>query len=121
MYNDMKFEYNANLQFQERIEQVKKEILEEYPLISEDYALLAASLSSTIDDKSTNDDKFDRYYYLLKIIGKENEEFSHVFNDLFNLYQKGFKKNINNLLTISIIDYITGSRKKFPELFEYYS
>lgn len=117
----MRFEYNSNLLFSDRLKLVTQEILDEYPLISKDYALIAASLSSTVDDRSTNDDKFDRYYYLLKIIGRDNEEFPHVFNDLFNLYQQGFNKNINNLLTLSIIDYATGNREKFPELFEYYA
>ena len=114
----MRFEYNSNLLFSDRLKLVTQEILDEYPLISKDYALIAASLSSTVDDRSTNDDKFDRYYFIMKFIGKNHDEFSHVFNDSYNLYKEGFQKDIYNKAMLNIINYASSDSSFFPELLD---
>lgn len=111
----MRFEYNKNLELNERLTLVTKEILDVYPLISEKEAYIAASLATPVDDKLTNDDKFDRYYFIMRTIGKANEEFLHVFNDAFNLYKQGLNKDSYKNAMMSIIDYVT-SNAPFPEL-----
>ena len=112
----MNFEYNSNLTFKERVDLVAKEIMSEYPLLSSDDAVKAAALATPVDDKVTNDAKFDRYYFILKNIDPSNEEFSHVFNDAFNVYQKGLKDDKYNTAMLGIIDYVNGMRADFPEL-----
>ena len=47
----MKFEYNSNLEFDERIKLVAKEIVDEYPLIEYDVASVAAAHAVPIDDR----------------------------------------------------------------------
>lgn len=69
-----------------------------------------------IDDKCTNDDKFDRYYFIMKTIGKNYEEFPHVFNDAYNLFKEGLIKDIYNNVMLEIINYATNGTEFFPEL-----
>ena len=116
----MRLEYNTNLSFEDRVLLVSKEILDEYPLIEKEKAIEAASLISPIDDKITNDDKFERYYFILKTIDRENEEFSHVFNDAFNVYEAGLEKEINNNIMNDIIEYASYNTNIFPEITDYY-
>lgn len=114
----MKFEYNKNLTYNDRVSLVAKEIRDEYPLISDHDAALAASFATPVDDKATNDEKFDRYYFIMKVIGKNNDEFSHVFNDAFDLYRDGLNSEIYKNAMFSIIEYATSDRD-FPELLNY--
>ena len=115
----MKFEYNANLILEERAELVAKEILEKYPLISYDDAYFAAMHLMPIDDKITNADKFDRYYFILRTIGRNNAEFLNVLTDAYNLYREGFEnKNYNNIIE-EIIGYALSGVTSFPELVSY--
>lgn len=112
----MRFEYNSNLEFGERVKLVAKEIVDEYPLIGFDEATYAAVHAVPIDDKCTNDDKFDRYYFIMRAIGKNHDEFAHVFNDSYNLYREGFQKDIYNKVMVEIIDYVSSNSNFFPEL-----
>lgn len=114
----MKYEYNSNLDFENRIVEVAYEIKNEYPSIVIDDAIKAASLSTPIEDKVSNDDKFNRLYNILLTIDKEHEEFPHVFNDAFNLYQDGLKNELYNNVMKEIIKYIEGERLTFPYLVE---
>ena len=112
----MKFEYNKDLLFEERVRLVTKEILSEYPLISAQSAKEAASLATPIDDKVLPEDKLDRYYFIMKIIGNKHDEFSHVFNDAFEVYQNGIRDDKYNTLMENIIKYMKGEMEVFPEI-----
>lgn len=111
----MKFEENSNLEFDERANLVYEEIKKEYPLIDENAIYKAAALSKAIDDKSTYDDKFDRYYCIMYIIGKEDAEFSHVYNDAYNLFSKNLLNEENTKIMNQITEYVSGYRDSFPE------
>jgi len=112
----MKFESTDVLEFDEALEIVSKEIEKEYPLISKEDIEKAAALTSYVDDKITNDEKFLRYYYLLKIIGINHDEFYHVFNDLFNLYELGLEDKNNIEVMKKIIEYVNGTTDSFPNI-----
>lgn len=111
----MRFEYNSHLEFEDRVNLVSQEIQDEYPLISEKDAMVAAALAMPIDDKVTGDEKFDRYFYLMHTITKDSDEFTHVFNDAFNLYQDGELQESNQDLMQEIMNYLIGDRDSFPE------
>lgn len=113
----MRFEYNTDLSFSDRVNLVAKEILDEYPLISKESAITSASFASPVCDKATNDDKFDRYYFIMKEIGRDSDEFPHVFNDAFKLYQQGLNRDIYKNAIEYIIDYAVGNSDYFPELY----
>jgi hypothetical protein len=112
----MRFEYNTDLNFEERVALVRREIQDEYPLINDRDATVAAALAVPVDDKLTNDDKFDRYYFIMHTIRRGDEEFPHVFNDAFNLYQEGLEKEKYRDAMTEIMNYMIGDRDTFPEL-----
>ena len=112
----MKFEYNANLVFDERVQMVVNEIKNSYPNITDEDAYAVAVLDSPIDDKSTNDDKFFRYYLIMRILGKNNSEFMNVFKDMYELFNRGLKSQKNKRAIIEIVNYVIGDRNSFPEL-----
>ena len=114
----MKFSYNSNLSFYERITQVAEEIRKEYPLISFKDAAYAAADAIAVDDKVTNDEKFNRYYYIMKIIGRDHDEFSHVFNDAYKVYEDGLKDQLYIQAMENIIEYALGNRDEFPYIYE---
>lgn len=116
----MKFNYNKDLEFKERLLKVLSEVKAQYPLINEKSAAIASMMSSPVDDKATNDDKFDRYYFLLKEVSPEDPEYNHIFNDLYNLYEAGFENSIYNNCMEEIINFIEGEREDFPLLSEFY-
>ena len=64
----MSFEYNENLELMSRIKLVREEIKKQYPLIDNMAAVMSATLSPTVDDKPTNSERFERYYFILLII-----------------------------------------------------
>ena len=68
----MKFEYNEDLEKEERIKQVMYEIKDHYVDIDRYSSYMAALLSSPVDDKPTNSEKFERYYYLLRYLKPNN-------------------------------------------------
>ena len=115
----MRFEYNSDLDFDERVEFVFHEIKDAYPEI-EDFLIRDISENTLpIDDKVSNDDKFDRYYLILRIIGRDHPSFSQVFNDLYNVYEDGLHNKVYLNVMPKIIDYANGSRSDFPELVSY--
>ncbi len=115
----MRYEYNANLEFPERVSLVSKEIKEVYPEIPDDIVEKAAAISLPINDKVTNDDKFDRLYRILYILNENNNEMSHVFNDLYAIYEDGLTNQSYIKLMGGLVDYYNGMRESFPELVEY--
>ena len=112
----MIFEYNAHLTFDERIKMVANEITKTYPKISYEDAILAASNTMPIDDKLTNDDKFDRYYSILRTIGKKNSEFLNVLKDAYLVYEDGLEKDIYINVMPEIINYVISNDAVFPNL-----
>lgn len=116
----MSFEYNDNLNMIERIKLVNDEIKQTYPLIDNTSSIMAATLSSPIDDKPTNSDKFERYYYMLMYLDKSNPEYFHIFNDMYDLYEDGIENLTFNNCMIEIIKYVSQKRDEFPLLQDFY-
>ena len=110
----MNFSYNSNLEFDERVQVVADEICKEYPLISRQDAVFAAGNAVAVDGKVTNDVKFNRYYYIMKTIGRHHDEFPHVFNDAFKVYDQGLDNCLYIDVMPKIVDYLTGGRDAFP-------
>ena len=116
----MKYEYNANLEFPERVALVSEEIKSAYPLLPDDVVKKAAAISLPINDTVTNDDKFDRLYRILYVIHSDYDEYSHVFNDLYAIFEDGLENNTYIKIVGGLVDYYNGLRDTFPELTEYY-
>ena len=114
----MTYDYDSNLELKDRVVKVASEIKKEYPLISTEDAVKAAAISSPISGRVTINDKFERLYHILMVIGKENVEFPHVFNDLYNVYENGLLNEDNNNLMTKIVDYICGTKNEFPFMYE---
>ena len=117
----MRFEYNEDLEKKERIEQVMGEIKEHYEDVDSYATYMAALLASPIDDKPTNSEKFERYYYLLKYLKPTNYSYLHIFNDLYNVYEDGIEKAEYNDCMFEIVKYIAGERQTFPHITEFYN
>lgn len=117
----MKFEYNENLNLEEQTEMVALEIKKQYPYIEDLPVIMSSLLSSPVDDKPTNEEKFERYYYLLKYLNPQNIEYLHIFNDLYNVYEDGIKKDQYNECMLEIIKFISKERMTFPNLAEFYN
>jgi len=113
----MRFEYNANLVGDDYVTLVANEILDRFPLISSIDAQKIASLTQTVDDRVSNDDKFYRCYLIMKYIGPEHEEFDHVFNDAYRYYDSGLtnEKYINTME--AIIDFVSNGNGSFPDIY----
>lgn len=114
----MRFEYNKHLTFDRRVDFVVKEIIDAYPLIDTNHAYVAAILCSPVDDKATNDEKFSRYYFLLRTIGRNSEEFNHVLNDAFTLFSDGLGY-VNKRIMLDIINFVADPFANFPEIYDY--
>ena len=111
----MKFEYNADLTYEERVIQTSKEILDTYPGISKTEAIFAAGHTSSVDDRVTNDNRFERYYYILRTIGKNNAEFKKVLNDAYIVYNMGLSDRKYIDIMPKIFDYFISNNVDFPE------
>lgn len=112
----MRIKENSDLEFNERVNSVFDEIKKDYPLIDENLIYQAAAIARPIDDKTKADDIFDRYYILMYLIGKEDAEFPHVYNDAYNLYSKGLLSAENSELMDKISEYVSGYSDSFPEM-----
>ena len=117
----MRFEYNEDLEKEDRINLVMDEIKSHYEDVDIYSAYMAALLSSPVDDKPTNDEKFERYYHLLRCLNPKNYSYLHIFNDLYNVYEAGIKKTEYNDCVREIIKYITGERNSFPVISDFYN
>lgn len=116
----MKFEYNEDLEKEERIKQVMYEIRDHYVDVDRYSSYMAALLASPVDDKPTNAEKFERYYYLLKYLKPTNICYLHIFNDLYDVYEEGIEKPEYNECMCELIRYISGERSVFPDLADFY-
>ena len=114
----MMYEYDSDLEFEDRIKKVASDIIKEFPLISIDDAIKAAALTNPINNTPSNDDKFNRLYCIMLTIDRDHYEFYHAFNNAFNIYESGLKDEKNNLIFREIIDYLDGKRDTFPYMSE---
>ena len=116
----MKLEYNEDLEKEVRIKQVMYEIKDHYVYIDRYSSYMAALLSSPVDDKPTNSEKFERYNYLLRYLKPNNNCYLHVFNDLYDVFEDGIEKPEYNECMFEIIRYISGERPTFPLISDFY-
>lgn len=116
----MKFEYNSDCTFEERVELVTKEIMEEYPNISLECAQNAAVIDDPIDDKINNNHIFKRYYNVLLTLDKKDPIFNQVCNDLLRIYQSGISDNKLICLMDELMKYVNNRRSTMPLLSEFY-
>ena len=112
----MRFEYNADLEFDERVEFVAKEVMDAYPFITYENACFVGTHAIPVDDKVTNDEKFNRYYFLLRTLDRSNIKFYYVFNDLNEIYKMGLVNEVYKNTMVAIIAYANNEIKDFPEL-----
>lgn len=117
----MKFEYNSDCKFDDRILLVANEITSEYPEISMDEAKKIAAFDNPIDDKLINDDKFIRYYMILLAIKKNHPVYFKVFNDAVNVFNDGISDVALIWAMEEIKKYNSGERLDFPILSEFYN
>ena len=116
----MRFEYNSDCTLEERIDIVKKEIIDDYPSISEGEAKMIASLCKPVEDKVSNDEIFERYYYMMLIIKKNHPAFNGILREAFDIYNDGLSNNKLCLIMEEILKYINDERDSFPLLSEFY-
>ncbi len=115
----MMYEYDSNLEFEDRVKKVATNIVKEFPLISVDDAIKAAAITTPINtDVPTNDDKFNRLYCIMLTIDREHDEFFHAFNNAFNIYESGLKNEKYNQVFSEIVNYLDGKRDTFPYIYE---
>ena len=108
----MNFEYNGNLTYEDRIEQVSKEIKNIYPDISNvDYI---AALEPPITTKFDVDMLFRRLYNIILVNKEDYKIVNNVIHDMIVVLKTIKKDNekYKNLI-VSLIDYVNTS-KNFP-------
>ena len=116
----MEFAYNEDLSLVQKIKIVTDEIVKHYPLIDVNAAKMSAILSTSIDDKPTNSDKFERYYFLMMYLDPMNHEYIHIFNDMVDVYESGIEDDKYRNCMEEIIKYFSNQRSTFPLLEEFY-
>ena len=116
----MRFEYNSDCTLEERIKIVKDEIMDDYPSISEADAKMIASLCGPVEDKVSNDEIFERYYYMMLIIKRNNPAFNGLLREAFDIYNDGLVSQKLSLAMEEIIKYVNDERDTFPLLSEFY-
>ncbi len=70
----MIFEYNGNLNFNERVEKVTNEIITMYPNIEKSKAKLASIMEEPINNRLTYKNIYNRYYNIM-LANINDEEF----------------------------------------------
>ena len=78
----MKYNYNGNLTFEERIEEVSIDIIKKYNNISIEDAMVIASLEGPITTCVTDEIKFKRLYNIIFVI---NSMYDEVYKDILKL------------------------------------
>lgn len=99
----MKYEYNGNLTYEERIALVSNEIMNNYSYVSKGEAYIISSLEPPITSSVDDNIKFRRLSNIFYIT-KNNE----IINDLLKLDRS--IPSINNGINY-ILDYAFGNRK----------
>lgn len=96
----MKFEYNGHLTFEERVEEVSKDIISKYKEIDIETAKKAAALESPITT-NVNDEIVIRRLYNLALLNKDNEVIKNkIVYDMLDYYKDkiGENEKIDELL-----------------------
>ena len=111
----MKYEYNGHLLFEERLENVAKDILLEYPTIPFRIAKYIAAMEIPITTEVTDEMKFRRTYNILYVCRNKKELKVKLFNKLIHTYQKiyGRYPDIDHLMEKMMNYMINGGL--FPE------
>lgn len=116
----MKFEYNGNLDYMDRVKLVSNEIIEEYPEIGIDEAKMAAILEDVITTKPTNEIKFKRLYNILFATQYNKTIFNHVLVDIKQIYDLGNNTKLMDSIMNEVARYVLGQRVNFPIISEFY-
>ena len=80
----MKYEYNGNLTYEERISLVSREITKYYPFITKSESILIATLEPPINNEINDVIKFRRLYTIL-FVKRDNNVFDIVLKDILKL------------------------------------
>lgn len=119
----MEFEYNGNLEYNERINKVALEIMKTYPEISMDKAKIIASLEDSITTEPNGEIKFKRLYNILFVMQYKKSIFNKALVDIKNIYDVYILTEDNNNLIESmmreLLHYTNGERLNFPVISEF--
>ena len=80
----MRYEYNGNLIYEERVALVSKEIMNNYPFINKSEAILISTMEEPITSSVTDIIKFRRLYNIL-IVKQDTNTFDIILNDMLKL------------------------------------
>ena len=120
----MDFKYNGNLTFDERVNQVAKEITDYYKDIKKSEALMIASLEDPITTDITPIIKFKRLYNIMFIMQQDKNIFNKVYKDLENTFKEylslGLEEKRIDRMMEEIIKYKKQERLDFPVISEFY-
>ncbi len=120
----MRFEYNGNLTYDERVLQVSKEITDYYKDIKKNEAFLIASLEDPITTDVTSVIKFKRLYNILFVIQNKKDIFDRVYKDLEDVFKEYTLSNIEDKkidrIMEEVIKYKNKKRLDFPTINEFY-
>ncbi len=103
----MNYEYNGNLEENERINQVSQEITSKYPFISLDKAIKASALEGKIDKEVTIIDKLNRLYNIMLVSSNNKDIVMLVFKDYLDLLKNNNIDNKYYYLSQSINEYLS--------------
>lgn len=120
----MDFEYNGNLEENERILQVAKEIIDYYPEIEFEKAKTIASLEDPITTEIDSIMYFKRLYNILFVNQNDVSFFSKVYSDIIKIYNLYLTQNIQDDKLDSMMEeltkYANKERTDFPIISEFY-
>ena len=115
----MKFEYNGNLDYNDRVKLVANEIINEYPQIGIEEARLSAILEDVITTNPTNEIKFKRLYNILFATQYNKSIFNHVLMDMKQIYDLGDNSKLMDSIMNEVVEYVLGQRVNFPIISEF--
>ncbi len=110
----MRYEYDSDLPFIERVTKVANEIHKCFDRIDIKDCNKIAAITNPINNTVSNNDRFDRLYKIMLIIGKDHPDFDHVFNDCYSVYEKGSLSESNKNMMFELIKYLNNERDTFP-------
>ena len=120
----MNFEYNGNLEENQRILQVAKEISDYYPEVTFENAKLIASLEEPITNNVDTIMYFKRLYNTLFIVQQNKNLSTKIYNEIIQVYNLYLVSNLCDNIIDSIMSeltkYFNGERIDFPIISEFY-
>ncbi len=114
----MIYEYNGNLEENERINQVTNEITSKYSFISIDNAIKASTLEGKIDKEVTLTDKLNRLYNIMLVSSNNRDIVMLIFKDYLDLLKNNNIDNKYYYLSQSINEYLY-NYSDFPIISEF--